>query len=322
MRGKTLRRLSLLAVLATAAVAALQVSTATAAGSSLQASWLCNSAEYSSFSSLIQMGATGFATARGGVNREPALDTTLDTGPTSRGYDPNFEANVPVWVHVISPDGTTGNVSQALIDDQIVVLNNTFAGGEGGVDTGFRFTLVGVDRTVNAAWYNAKPNGAERAMKRALHTGGNNTLNIYLATASDFLGWAYLPKIVTQGNAFLDGIVIDWESLRGASERYRGQYDQGETATHEAGHWLNLEHTFYRGCNGRGDYVDDTPYEATPTSGCPAGKDTCTAPGLDPIHNYMDYSYDSCYNQFTPGQTARAQDQWNYFRADGGFTVQ
>jgi hypothetical protein len=42
---------------------------------------------------------------------------------------------------------------------------------------------------------------------------------MYLATASDFLGWAYLPKVVTQGNAFLDGIVIDWESLRGASER-------------------------------------------------------------------------------------------------------
>src|SRR5262245_15200430 len=141
MRGKTLRRLSLLAVLATAAVAAFQVSTATAAAPSLQTSWLCSSAEYSSFSSLSQIGATGFATARGGVNREPALDTTLDTGPTARGYDPNFEATVPVWVHVISPDGTTGNVSQALIDDQIVVLNNTFSGGEGGVDTGFRFTL-------------------------------------------------------------------------------------------------------------------------------------------------------------------------------------
>ena len=201
-------------------------------------------------------------------------------------------------------------MSQALIDDQIVVLNNTFAGGEGGVDTGFRFTLAGVTRTVNADWYYANPGGKERAMKRALYVPGNNVLNMYLTTAGDYLGWAYLPKIVTQGNVFLDGVVIDWESLRGASDRYRDRYDQGETATHEVGHWLNLEHTFYRGCNGRGDYVDDTPYEATPTSGCPAGKDTCTAPGLDPIHNYMDYSYDQCYTEFTAGQAARGQDAW------------
>src|SRR5689334_22957947 len=67
--------------------------------------------------------------------------------------------------------------SQAIIDDQITVLNNTFSGGEGRVDTGFRFTLAGVDRTVNLDWYNAKINGAERAMKRALHTGGPETLN-------------------------------------------------------------------------------------------------------------------------------------------------
>jgi hypothetical protein len=315
MRGKTVRRLSLLAVLATAAVAAFQVSTATAAGTSKQSSWLCSSANYSSFSSLSQIAAPGFSTARGGVQREPSQDDSLDTGASTRAYDPNFEAMVPVWVHVISPDGVTGNVSQAIIDDQIVVLNNTFSGGEGGVDTGFRFTLVGVDRTTNADWYNAKINGAERAMKRVLHRGGPQTLNIYLATASDFLGWAYLPKVVTQGNAFLDGIVIDWESLRGASDRYRGQYDQGETATHETGHWLNLEHTFYRGCNGRGDYVGDTPYEATPTSGCPEGKDTCPAPGTDPIHNYMDYSYDQCYMEFTAGQAARMQDAWLTFRA-------
>jgi hypothetical protein len=315
MNGKTLRRLSLLAVLATAAFAAFQISPATAAGTSHQTSWLCSSAQFSSFSSLSQIASPGFATARGGVMREPSQDESLDTGPTSRGYNPHFAATVPVWVHVITPDGTTGNVSQTLIDDQIAVLNNTYSGGEGGVDTGFRFTLAGVDRTTNADWFNAKPDGAERAMKRALHTGGPNMLNMYLATASDFLGWAYLPKVVTQGNAFLDGVVIDWESFRGASPTYQGKYDQGETATHEVGHWLNLEHTFYRGCNGRGDYVDDTPYEATPTSGCPEGKDTCPAPGTDPIHNYMDYSYDECYTEFTAGQAARMQDAWLTFRA-------
>jgi hypothetical protein len=312
----TLRRLPLLAVFAAAMLAAaFQVSPATAAGTTRQSSWLCNSATVSSFSSLSHLGS-GVVAGRGGDQlREPAEDPTLDSGESNRGYNPRFRANVPVWVHVITPDGTTGNVSQAVINDQIAVLNNTFSGGEGGARTGFSFTLAGLDRTINADWFYANPGGKERAMKRALYRPGTNVLNMYLTTAGDYLGWAYLPKIVTQGNVFLDGVVINWESLRGASPTYRGRYDQGETATHEVGHWLNLEHTFYRGCNGRGDYVDDTPYEATPTSGCPAGKDTCTAPGTDPIHNYMDYSYDQCYTEFTAGQAARMQDAWLTFRA-------
>jgi hypothetical protein len=72
-----------------------------------------------------------------------------------------------------------------------------------------------------------------------------------------------------------------------------------------------LLHTFQGGCDTgtcgqTGDQVCDTPAEATPTSGCPTGKDTCPATGLDPIHNYMDYSTDICYTNFTTGQDQRA----------------
>ena len=311
MRGVSVRHAALLAALATAAiVAAFPVSPA--AAQSRQASWGCAPAV---FNSLNTLGSAGLSSARGGQLREPALDQTVDSARSTRMFSPQFRATVPVWVHVVTPDGVTGNVSTRLINDQIRVLNFTYAGGEGGFNTGFRFTLAGVDRTVNADWFYANPGGDERAMKRALHTGGPETLNMYLTTAGDYLGWAYLPSVTQQGNAFLDGVVIDWESLRGASTKYAGRYDQGETATHEVGHWLNLEHTFFHGCNGDGDYVDDTPYEATPTSGCPAGKDTCTQPGLDPIHNYMDYSYDQCYTEFTAGQAARMQDAWLTYRA-------
>jgi hypothetical protein len=210
-----------------------------------------------------------------------------------------------------------GALTDSQIAVQIDVLNNTYAGGEGGAVTGFKFQLVGVTRTDNADWFNAKPAGTdEHSMKRALHQGGNNALNIYSTTAGAFLGWAYLPSIVTKpGQAYLDGVVIDWESWLGTSTTYAGRYDQGETGTHEVGHWLNLEHTFFGGCNAKGDFVDDTPAQRVPTSGCPVGKDTCSEPGLDPIHNYMDYSYDSCYTEFTAGQVQRMRDAWLFYRA-------
>ena len=198
-------------------------------------------------------------------------------------------------------------------------MNNTFAGGEGGADTGFSFELAGVTRTDNAAWFFAGPGGVnEKSMKAALRRGGAGALNFYTSTAGPYLGWAYLPDVVTKpGQVHLDGVVIDWESLRRVSTTYEGRYDQGETATHEVGHWLNLEHTFFGGCNNKGDFVDDTPAQKTPTNGCPEGKDTCKAPGVDPIHNYMDYSYDSCYTQFTEGQSQRMRDAWLFYRAAG-----
>jgi hypothetical protein len=56
---------------------------------------------------------------------------------------------------------------------------------------------------------------------------------------------------------------------------------------------MGLLHTFEGGCKGSGDYIDDTPAQAGPTLGCPVGRDSCPKqPGLDPIHNYMDYSFE------------------------------
>jgi len=309
-----------LILVATAALAALAVTAGPVAAGGHDGAAACNGWEPAGapdFDSVAALTATpSTARAAGAGLREPSLKATYEALPdTAKGKGgPKFRATVPVWFHVVT-DGAIGNVTQAQIDEQMTVLNLAFAGFYGGAPSGFRFSLAGVTRTDNADWFYGGIDGSsERPMKRALHRGGFETLNVYSTTAGPYLGWAYLPGL-PDSNLYLDGIVFDWESMPKTSTAYEGQYDLGMTLVHEAGHWVNLEHTFYGGCNAKGDFVDDTPAMKVPTNGCPAGKDTCSAPGLDPIHNYMDYSYDACYDQFTAGQVARAQDSWLFHRA-------
>jgi hypothetical protein len=252
--------------------------------------------------------------ARGSVTTREPEGMAGEEVPSSHKPPKKFTATIPVYFHVISagPALEQGNVPLSQVQAQVTALNKSFSGSYGGFKTPFTFRLEGVTRTVNPEWFEmGYGSKAERDAKAALRQGGANALNVYSTAGGGLLGWATFPSSYRE-HPERDGIVVHFGSLPGG---YITRFNLGFTATHEAGHWLGLYHTFQNGCSANGDYVTDTPPQRVPTSGCPEGQDTCLEPGFDPIHNFMDYSDDACYTQFTSGQSARMTSQFTYYRS-------
>ena len=142
-------------------------------------------------------------------------------------------------------------------------------------------------------------------------------LNIWVCNIeTGLLGYATPPSNWTGDG---DGLVIGYQYF-GRIGTVQPPYNKGRTATHEIGHWLNLDHVWGGGWGSCGDdNVSDTPTQEQENYSCPGyphNPNSCSAtnPDGDMFMNYMDYTNDACMNLFTNGQKTRMLAAINQYR--------
>lgn len=235
---------------------------------------------------------------------------------------------IPVVVHVIWRNGFPAeNISDAQVFSQIEVLNQDFRllnSNASSIPTMFK--SIAADCNINFCLAKRTPlntptTGINRVQSSRTTNWGTNDevkdpvtsgyatwnpskyLNIYVCNiGGGILGYSPYPG----APALNDGIVIDYRYF-GTTGVVSPPYHLGRTATHEVGHWLNLNHIWGDSVCGNDD-VADTPTHEEANSGCPSfpNYNSCSGNPEMPM-NYMDYSDDACMNMFTQGQNLRMQ---------------
>lgn len=225
---------------------------------------------------------------------------------------------IPVVFHVIYVTSAQ-NIPDATIAAQMNRLNldwrkqnsdttNILSGFNAiAADTKIQFALAKIDPNGNCT------NGIDRIYSHKTYLGSDESklnpwprdkyLNIWVVDnipssgAGTTLGYAYFPGSAQYAPVSnWDGIIMIYNTCNGSSR----------TLTHEAGHWLNLQHPWGGGeinvaCGDDG--VTDTPETKGHFSTCPSIDSSCAPGVLQNINNYMDYS--SCTYMFTNGQKDR-----------------
>nr|WP_294908514.1 M43 family zinc metalloprotease [uncultured Lacibacter sp.] len=253
----------------------------------------------------------------------------------------NAVITIPVVVHVILPNPSL--VTDAQIQSQIDVLNADYAGlnadstripaafksrfGKGNL----RFCLAKRDPQGEGS------NGIVRVTSSTVSIPGNadpvkftcsggsdawnpsKYLNIWVcAMPGGYLGYSHyaslpLPTVPLNERGFVN----NYQAF-GTSGTAQAPFNRGRTATHEIGHYFDLEHIWGpNNCDGNqscsdDDGIADTPPQYECVMGAPAAdsiiKDICspTNPGVMWM-NYMDYVDDMAMVMYTTQQHLRME---------------
>ncbi len=246
----------------------------------------------------------------GGGNNDGGDD--VDVAPIDDGLG---IIKIPVHVNVLYSNSSQ-NVSDNQIQAQIDVLNTDFRNNNSNISmlpSGSTFVNDVTDTEIEFL-FNASSDITRKStsisawstnddMKKSSRggidpTSPNTTLNIWICNISGgILGYAQFPG----GPSSTDGVVILYSSLPGGSA---SPYNEGRTATHEVGHYLNLRHIWGDGRCRQDDFVADTPSAGGANYGCPSYP-SVSCKTADMTMNYMDYTNDSCMYMFTDGQRNR-----------------
>ncbi|MFT3705502.1 MAG: M43 family zinc metalloprotease [Agriterribacter sp.] len=247
----------------------------------------------------------------------------------------NAIVTIPVVVHIVMQDPTL--VTDDQVQSQIDVLNADYAGNNADsvkIPAAFksvfgksqlRFCLAqrtpqnnpsnGIVRTSSTTESIA---GEGDPIKYASMGGADSWdpdkyLNIWVCkmSGSTDLGYTFNPGL---GIASAELGFVNAYHAFGTIGTATAPFNKGRTATHEIGHYFNLQHIWgANNCTSSctdSDDVDDTPNQDKCFFGTPVfpQTDACTtiSPGVM-FMNYMDYSDDAAMCMFTAGQADRME---------------